>query len=105
MKEKKSEHDIVLFKTDNDKVQLSVFFQDETAWLTQEQMANLFEKGRTTITENIKNIFNEGELDEKVVCRKIRHTTQQDLIERTITKKEINSLEAEKAYDKRPTYH
>jgi hypothetical protein len=80
MKEKKSEYDIVLFKTDNDKIQLSVFFQDETVWLTQEQMANLFEKGRTTITEHIKNIFKEGELDEKVVCRKIRHTTQHGAI-------------------------
>ena len=44
-------------------------------------MAALFEKGRTTITEHIRNIFEEGELDEKVVCRKFRHTTQHGAIE------------------------
>ena len=44
--------------------------------LTQEQMALLFGKGRTTITEHISNIFSEGELQEEVVCRKFRHTTQ-----------------------------
>jgi len=48
--------------------------EDETVWLTQAQMAELFQKGRTTITEHIRNIFNEGELDENSVCRKFRHT-------------------------------
>jgi hypothetical protein len=39
-------------------------------------MAELFDKGRTTITEHIKNIFNEGELVEEEVCRNFRHTSQ-----------------------------
>lgn len=54
--------------------------EDETVWLTQEQMAHLFGKGRSTITEHIQNVFSEGELDEKVVCRNFRHTTQHGAI-------------------------
>ncbi len=64
----------VIFKIDNAKVNIDVFFQDETLWLTQKQIAELFEKGRTTITEHLKNIFQEQELDEKSVCRDFRHT-------------------------------
>jgi len=81
MKEKKPQAEIILFRTEDEKLRLSVLFEDETVWLTQEQMAALFEKGRTTITEHIRNIFEEGELDEKVVCRKFRHTTQHGAIE------------------------
>ncbi len=43
-------------------------------------MAELFEKGRSTITEPLKNIFKEGELDEAVVCRNFRHTTKHGAI-------------------------
>ena len=45
-------------------------------WLSQKQLAELFEKGRSTITEHLQKFFSEGELDEKVVCRDFRHTTQ-----------------------------
>jgi len=40
----------------------------------------LFDKGRSTVTEHIKNIFEEGELDENIVCRNFRHTTQHGAI-------------------------
>ena len=53
---------------------------EETVWLSQEQMALLFGKGRSTITEHIRNIFAEGELQKEVVCRKFRHTTQHGAI-------------------------
>lgn len=66
----------IIFKTEDEKVAVDVRFEDETVWLTQEQMAQLFNKARSTITEHIKNVFNEGELDEQVVCRKFRRTTQ-----------------------------
>ena len=52
------------------------FFKDETLWLTQKKIAELFEKGRTTITEHLKNIYNEGELAENSVCRNFRHTAE-----------------------------
>ena len=73
--------EIVLYQSEDGNVKVDVLFQDETVWLTQEQMAQLFGKGRTTITEHIGNIFKEGELDEEKVCRKFRHTTQHGAIE------------------------
>ena len=67
--------EIVLYQSEDGNIRVDVLFQDETVWLTQEQMAMLFGKGRTTITEHIGNIFSEGELQEDVVCRNFRHTT------------------------------
>lgn len=72
--------EIVLYQSEDGNVKVDVLFQNETVWLTQEQMAMLFGKGRTTITEHIGNIFSEGELQEEVVCRKFRHTTQHGAI-------------------------
>lgn len=73
--------EIILYTTDDGLTKISVQLEDETVWLTQEQMANLFGKSRSTITEHISNIFVEGELDEKVVCRNFRLTTQHGAIE------------------------
>lgn len=69
-------NNFVLFTAENGKVNIDVYFQDETLWLTQKAIAELFEKGRTTITEHLKKIFNEGELDELSVCRDFRHTAE-----------------------------
>lgn len=65
---------IEIYKAPDTRIEINVNLENETVWLTQEQMAILFEKGRTTITEHIQNVFKEGELDEKVVCRDFRHT-------------------------------
>jgi len=65
---------IILYTSDDGQLKVDVRFQDETVWLTQDQMAELFTKGRSTITEHINNIFKEGELDEKSVCRESRRT-------------------------------
>lgn len=75
-----TQDEIVLYQSEDGNVKVDVLFQDETVWLTQEQMAMLFGKGRTTITEHIGHIFSEGELQEEVVCRKFRHTTQHGAI-------------------------
>ena len=48
--------------------------ENETVWLSQNQIAELFDKGRSTIVEHIQNVFEEGELDEISVCRKFRQT-------------------------------
>lgn len=71
----------VVFKTETGKVNIDVYFHDETLWLSQKRIAELFEKGRSTITEHLKKIFADGELDEKVVCRDFRLTTQHGAIE------------------------
>ncbi len=70
----------VIFETKNGKVNIDVFFKDETLWLTQKLIAELYEKGRSTITEHLKNIFSDGELDENSVCRDFRHTAEDDKI-------------------------
>jgi hypothetical protein len=70
--ENKSE--ILIFNTEDGKTKIQVRLEDETVWLSQKQIAELFDKNRVTITEHIKNIFSEGELDENSVCRIFRHT-------------------------------
>ena len=66
----------VIFQTKKGKVNIEVYFQNDTLWLTQKLMSQLFEKGRTTITEHLKNIFSSGELDKNSVCRDFRHTAE-----------------------------
>lgn len=66
----------VIFQTAGGKVNIDVYFQDETLWLTQKLIAELFEKGRSTITEHLKNIFSDDELNENSVCRDFRHTAK-----------------------------
>ena len=66
----------VIYKTKTGKVNVEVYFQDDTLWLTQKVMAQLFNKGRSTITEHLKNIFEQGELEEYTACRDFRHTAQ-----------------------------
>ncbi|HAC16251.1 MAG TPA: hypothetical protein DCE78_09975 [Bacteroidetes bacterium] len=61
-------------------VEVRVDEKKETFWLTQEQIAQLFERDRTVITKHLKNIFKEGELDEKVVSAFFAHTTKHGAI-------------------------
>ncbi len=79
----------VLFKTTDGKVNIDVYFKDETLWLTQKLIAELFEKGRSTITEHLTQIFADGELDENVVCRNFRLTTQHGAIEGKTQEKDV----------------
>lgn len=55
-----------------------MLYQDETLWLTQDAIAVLFDKGRSTITEHLKNIFQSQELYEDSVCRKFRRTASDE---------------------------
>ena len=80
---------IIIYQSEDGSIRLDVRLEDKTVWLTQEQIAMLFHKGRSTITEHISNIFKEGELEENKVCRKIRHTTQHGAIEGKSQLKEI----------------
>lgn len=63
-------NNFVLYKTSDNKVSINVQIQDETVWLTQEQMAELFSKSKPTINEHIKNIYVEKELSEEATMRK-----------------------------------
>lgn len=79
----------VIFKTADGKVNIDVFFKDETLWLTQKLISVLFEKDRTVIGKHLKGIFESGELDEKVVCANFALTTQHGAIEGKTQEKEV----------------
>lgn len=66
------DHQIAFYRTEDGGVSLHVNIQDETIWLTQDQMAQLFEKGKASISEHIRNIFEEEELDRSATVRKFR---------------------------------
>lgn len=70
-----NKNEIVLYQPD-ETIRLEVRMENETVWLSQQQIAELFQKTKSTISFHIANVFKEKELDEKVVVRKIRTTTQ-----------------------------
>ena len=74
MKKDDSQSNIVIYTTEDGKAKLQVKIEDEMVWLTQKQMALLFDKGIPTINEHIINIFKEGELNDNSVIRKFRIT-------------------------------
>lgn len=65
---------IVVYVDDNGQPQVDVRFQDETVWLTQAQLVELYQSSKANVSEHIKNIFDEGELDKNSVVRKFRTT-------------------------------
>ena len=69
--EKLKSSEIIIFKTEDEKISVDVRFEDETAWLSIDDMAKLFEKSRSTINEHILNIYAEEELTETDTMRKI----------------------------------
>lgn len=64
--------EIVIYQTNEGNTKIDVRFVDETVWLTQQQMAGLFQSSRSNIVEHIQHIYEEGELDEISTCRKFR---------------------------------
>jgi hypothetical protein len=68
--------ELLIYQNSDGQIKIDVRLEDETVWLTQHHMAQLFGKSKKTISEHIRNIFNEGELDENVVIRKFRTTTR-----------------------------
>ena len=69
--------ELLLYQDRDGVIKVDVRLEDETVWLTQEQMASLFGKGRSTITEHIRNVFEEGELEQDRTCRKFRQVRQE----------------------------
>ena len=73
--------EMVLYRTEDDNVTVSALIKDETIWLTQKAMAELFGIDKSGISRHLAKIFETGELDEKVVVAKIATTTQHGAIE------------------------
>jgi hypothetical protein len=67
---------LIIYKTEDGKIKIETHFENETVWLNQSQIGELFQKAKATISEHIKNIFKEGELEEQLVVRDFRTTTQ-----------------------------
>jgi hypothetical protein len=86
----------LLYNTPIDDVKVSMVIKDENLWLTQNAIALLFNVGRPAITKHLLNIFKEGELDEKVVCSILEHTTLHGAIEgkEQISKTKFYNLDA-----------
>jgi len=64
---KEPDNQIIIFKTDDEKISVDVRFDEETVWLTLDQMAALFERNKSTISRHIKNVFDDNELDRNSV--------------------------------------
>lgn len=69
--------EIIIYKSDDGFINIEVKLQDETIWLSQQQMAELFQTSRTNIVEHIKHIYEEGELKEISTCRKFRQVRKE----------------------------
>ena len=69
--------DIVIYRNTDGNIKIDVRLEDETVWLTQAQLCELFQKSKATISEHIKNVFEEGELDALATVRNFR-TVQQE---------------------------
>ena len=75
---------LIIYQTEDGKVIIETHFENETVWLNQAQIGGLFQKSKATISEHIKNIFKDGELEEGLVVRDFRTTafTKRHLNER-----------------------
>lgn len=86
----KETNQLIIYQTSDGKVKIDVHLENETVWLTQMQLCELFDKSKATVSEHIKHIFEEGELEENVVVRKFRTTTQHGAIEGKTQSREVS---------------
>jgi len=66
--------EIIIYQNPEGTIKIDVRLEEETVWLTQAQLCELFQKSKATISEHIKNVFDDGELEESSVVRKFRTT-------------------------------
>ena len=69
--------EILIYQTDDGQTNIEVKIEDDTVWLTQQQMSDLFQTSRTNVVEHIKHIYEEGELDEISTCRNFRQVRKE----------------------------
>lgn len=75
--ENKNNGEIVIYQSEDGLTHIDVKLEDETIWLTQQQMAELFQTSRTNVVEHIGNIYSEGELDQDSTCREFRQVRKE----------------------------
>jgi len=81
---------LIIYQTEDGKIKIETHFENETVWLSIEQISELFQRDRSVISKHIKNIFSENELNKKVVCANFAHTTQHGAIKGLTQSKKIN---------------
>ena len=69
--------EILIYQTENGQTNIEVKIEDDTVWLTQQQMSELFQTSRTNVVEHIKHIYEESELDEISTCRNFRQVRKE----------------------------
>ena len=74
MKEQNNKSEIILYQTEDGKTKIDVLLSDNSVWLSQNQIVDLFQSSKSNISEHIKHIFEEGELFEEAVVRNFRTT-------------------------------
>jgi len=74
---KEQKNNILIYKTEDGKTDIAVRLENEDIWLSQQQMAELYQTSRTNVVEHIKHIFEEGELAEEATCRKFRQVQKE----------------------------
>jgi len=82
-------NEILLYTTPNGKVKVEIYLQNETIWLSQQKIADLFGVQRPAVTKHLKNIFDTGELQEEVVSSILEHTTQHGAMEGKTQEKKV----------------
>ena len=68
----KNSGDVIIYQSEDGATKINVNLQDETVWLSQQQLVELYHTSRTNVVEHIRNIYNEGELEENQTCRNFR---------------------------------
>ena len=68
----KNNGDVIIYQSEDGATQINVNLQDETVWLSQQQLVELYHTSRTNVVEHIRNIYKEGELEENLTCRNFR---------------------------------
>ncbi len=82
--------EFLLYNSPSWEIRVEVFLHNESIWLTQKRMAELFGIQRPAVTKHLKNIFESWELEEKVVCSKMEHTTEHWAIDWKTQTKAVN---------------
>lgn len=73
--------EILIYQNTEGNIKIDVRLEEETVWLTYDQIATLFGKGRSTIAEHIANVYEEGELEQNRTCRKFRQVRKEGVRE------------------------
>ena len=94
--------EIIIYQLEDGLTHIEVKFEDETIWLSEQQMAELFQTSRTNVVEHIGNIFSEGELNQESTCREFRQVRVEyrKFQAKTLTGVEKNYLDTIKSLEK-----